>query len=102
VAPWHDGRPVGVTGTFAGKTLPRHAVGTIFRESTAVVRVSEPEARPSPVRKLILLAFVAATIAGGLSFAGVIPLTSMAPPILFAGALILTLLHLIDDNDRRF
>ena len=50
---------------------------------------------------LIAVAFTAAGCTAVLGHVGVFSITSMIPLTIFAGALILTLLHLINTSDRR-
>lgn len=53
--------------------------------------------------KILLAAlFIAAGVCAALSYARILPATSMMPPIVFAVALILTLLHLMNTSDRRY
>lgn len=54
------------------------------------------------MKALITLAFVAAACGAILSYAGVLSATSIAPPVFFAVALILVLLHLMNVSDRRY
>lgn len=51
---------------------------------------------------LIAVMFVAATCCALLGYVRVIAATSLLPPLLFASALILTLLHMINIGDRRY
>lgn len=52
------------------------------------------------MKTLIAAAFLGAGCAAVLSHARVLPADSMLPPIIFAVALIVTLLHLINTSDR--
>jgi hypothetical protein len=54
------------------------------------------------MKRLIAVAFVGAGCCGILSHARVLSATSLLPSILFASALILTLLHVINIGDRRY
>lgn len=51
---------------------------------------------------LIAIAFAAAAISFFLSYSGVVSPTSMVTPICFAAALVLVLLQLINEGDRRY
>ena len=51
---------------------------------------------------LIAIAFVGAAISVGLSYAAVLSPTSMIPPLCFAAGLILVLVHLVNEGDRRY
>jgi hypothetical protein len=54
------------------------------------------------MKALITLAFVAAACCAILSYAGVLSTTSVVPPVCFAAALILALLHMMNVSDRRY
>lgn len=54
------------------------------------------------MKLLISLAFIAAAFSGSLSYAGILSATSIVPPVCFAVALVLVLLHMMNVYDRRY
>ncbi len=59
-------------------------------------------ARALGMKILLSITFIAAGLCALLSYFKVLPANSMITPIIFLIALVLTLLHLINTNDRRY